>query len=76
MEDSKAVASVRLNDNNKYTLYLRGDFMENLGIYSFWSYRKQFKSEVEAITFFKRSYAQGCIVPFDQLPLLSAPIDI
>lgn len=74
MEDSKAVGAVRLSENNKYTLYLRGDFLENIGIYSFWSYRRQFKTEVEAITYFKRSYAQGVIVAFEELPLLSAPI--
>ena len=68
MLDSKAVAAVQKNLNDRYTLYIRADYIENLGIYSFRKHLKEFATERDAMLTFKKLYPMGNLVPFDDLP--------
>ena len=67
MLDSKAVASVIQAPHNRFTLAIRQDFEENLGIYSFTVLRKTFESHAQALVYFKTNYPQGVTIPFEDL---------
>lgn len=68
MLDSKATASIKQAPNGVYLLYIRENYIENLDIYSFRKHLKQFKTEHDALMYFKKTYPMGVIVPFDDLP--------
>jgi hypothetical protein len=69
MLDSKAVASVKLGIDGKWAIYVRANYVENLGIYSFFKHQKRFDTELKASLEFKKLYPLGILVPFDQLPI-------
>lgn len=67
MLDSKAVAAVKKDLNDKWTLYIRADYIENLGIWSFRKHLKQFDTEQKAMLEYKKLYPLGQLVPFEYL---------
>ena len=67
MLHSQAVASILRNDSEQFIVYVRQDFEENLGFYSFIEIRKRFPTYAAALIWYNKAYPQGKIVPFAQL---------
>lgn len=67
MLDSKAVASVKTAQNGIVTLFIRTHYIEDLGIWAFRACLKTFKTEAEALTYYKKTHPQGVIVDFTEL---------
>lgn len=65
--DSKAVISVHEYKPGVFTLCVRQDYMENLGMYAFRRLANTFKEPRFALAYVKANYPRAVIVAFDHL---------
>ena len=68
MLDSKAVASIKRDLNDKFVLFIRANYVENLALWSFRRHLKTFDTERAAQLEYTKLYPQGTLIPFDDLP--------
>ena len=67
MMDSKAVAAIKQTSPGVWTLYIRVNYIESLGIWSFAKHLRDFNTGLEASLFFVKTYPQGRLIDFDDL---------
>ena len=67
MLDSKSVAACLERTPGVFTVYVRGDYLENLGFYGFTRVLRNFASLSDAIKYFRTTYPLGRLVDFDDL---------
>lgn len=65
--DSKAVVSIHEYEPGVFTVCVRKDYIENLGLYSFNRLINRFDSPRDASVYIKNTYPKAKIVPFDKL---------